>query len=256
MTAPHPTGDVPDREDLDLASFAPEAVRKQYRTAPWIAVPVRGLMRLFGRRIETGTENFPHEGPAIVVPYHASYLDPFLVGLSVWQGGRLPHFLAKAPLFTGVAGTALRAIGQIPVLRGSQKAVDSLYYAKAALEAGEVVVIYPQGTLTKDPDLWPENSKTGAARLALHTGAPIIPVSHWGLQRSMPVGAKLPKPTPGNTPTVHYGDPIEYADLLGDEHAIRRLTERITAHIALGVAQLSGRELPQRFRSVLDKEQA
>jgi 1-acyl-sn-glycerol-3-phosphate acyltransferase len=231
--------------------FDPASLRRQYRHAPWVATPVRVLMNLFGRVRAEGTEKIPSAGPAIIVPYHSSYLDPLVVGLVIWQTGRLPHYLAKSSLFAGVVGRVLRGIGQIPVLRFSAQAGDSLRYAEAALAAGEIVVIYPQGTLTKDPQMWPESSKTGAARLALRTGAPLIPVTHWGLHTPMPVGAKVPKPAPRTRIRVQVGDPIDYRDLADGRDGIARLTDRITAHIALGVAQLRGVPMPERFRADL-----
>lgn len=233
--------------------FDQQTLRSQYRSARFVAGPVGLLWPLFGRVEVIGVDRLP-DGPAIVVPYHASYLDPLLVGLTLWRSGRLPHYLAKSTLFTGIVGRVLQQIGQIPVLRNSTQAGDSLHYARTALEAGETVVIYPQGTLTKDPDLWPQPSKTGAARLALQTRVPVIPIAHWGLQKPMPVGAKIPKPAPGNRSTVLIGDPVGHSDLASDHQGILMLTERITAHIAAGVAQLRGDDLPERFRRALGPE--
>ncbi|GAA4284895.1 lysophospholipid acyltransferase family protein [Brevibacterium daeguense] len=231
--------------------FDSATLRRQYRRAPWIANPVGVLMNLFGRIRAEDTEKIPAAGPAIIVPYHSSYLDPLVVGLVVWRTGRLPHYLAKSSLFSGVVGRALRGIGQIPVLRSSAQAGDSLRYAEEALAAGEIVVIYPQGTLTKDPEMWPESSKTGAARLALRTGVPLIPITHWGLHTPMPVGAKVPKPAPRTRIRVLVGDPIDYQDLADGRDGIARLTERITAHIALDVSRLRGEPMPERFQADL-----
>lgn len=239
-----------------LVEFDAASLRRQYRNAPWIATPVRVLMNLFGRIRAEDTHKIPTAGPAIIVPYHSSYLDPLVVGLVIWQTGRLPHYLAKSSLFAGVVGKVLRGIGQIPVLRASAQAGDSLRYAEAALAAGEVVVIYPQGTLTKDPEMWPEQSKTGAAWLALRTGAPLIPLTHWGLHAPMPVGAKVPRPAPRTRIRVRVGDPIDYGDLADSRDGIARLTDRITAHIALGVARLRDEPVPERFRADLGPEAA
>ena len=116
--------------------FDDPALRSQYRSAPFIAGPVGLLYPLFGRIEVLGLDRIP-EGPAIIVPYHASYLDPIAIGLTLWRNGYLPHYLAKSGLFTGIVGAVLKRIGQIPVLRGSARAGDSLQYARAALEAGE-----------------------------------------------------------------------------------------------------------------------
>lgn len=233
--------------------FDDPALRSQYRSAPFVAGPMGFVYPLFGKIAVVDIEKIP-AGPAIIVPYHASYLDPIAIGLTLWRNGYLPHYLAKSGLFTGIVGKVLKQIGQIPVLRGSAQAGDSLQYARAALEAGEKVVIYPQGTLTKDPELWPEPSKTGAARLALQTRAPVIPLAHWGLQKPMPVGSKIPKVTPGAVCTMLFCDPIDYDDLAYDHDGIRALTDRITSHIAAGVARLRGEELPERFRAALGED--
>lgn len=250
--APEPTdGTVethgtPPKHHVD---FDPESLKKQKFTAGFVAPPAGALFRLFGRYEVIGEEHIPPTGqPAIFVAYHANYLDPLLIGLTLWYRGRLPHYLAKSPLFTGVLGIGLKAIGQIPVVRNSVHAGGSLVYAKAALDGGQAVVIYPQGTLTKDPDLWPQPSKSGAARLALATGAPLIPVAHWGLNDTMPPGAKIPRPGVRRRMQVRFGPAIDYSDLDGPSVAnVRTLTNRVTSHIAAELAALRGTELPERF---------
>lgn len=236
---------------MHYPEFDADSRRKHHRAAGPVAGTVSALFPLFGRMRGIDLHKLPENGPAIIVAYHASYLDPLAVGLTLWRRGMLPRYLAKSGLFTGMLGRILQSIGQIPVLRESANAGESLQYAEAALRAGEVVVIYPQGTLTKDPDLWPQAAKTGAARLALRTGAPLIPMSHWGLDAVMPVGAKVPTPKPGNRIEVLVGDPIDYSDLADDRAGIAALSERITAHVALGVARLRGVELPERFAAAL-----
>lgn len=128
-------------------------------------------------------ERVPTEGPLIVVGNHLSYLDPFAHGLFVIHAGRRPRFLAKQELFdAAVVGTVLRGAGQIPVRRGSGDQ-SPLVEAAAALERGEVVVVYPEGTTaTTNPDFSPGPGKTGAVRLSLMTGVPILPVATWGGQ--------------------------------------------------------------------------
>lgn len=235
-----------------LVEFTPETLRAQKRKATFVAVPVMGIMRLAGATRVLGTENIPAEGPAILVAYHASNLDPLTVGVSVWKQKRLVHFMAKDSLFKGLLGKVLRPLGQIPVVRNSAQAGDSLLYAKQALEAGATIVVYPQGTLTKDPELWPQESKTGAARLALATGAPLIPVSHWGLQEVMGPHATLPALKPRNRVTVKFGTPIDYSDVSDDRAGLQILSRRITAHIARGVAELRGEPLPEKFVNDLE----
>lgn len=135
------------------------------------------------RRRWSGQEHIPTSGPVIVAVNHISYVDPFLVAHFVYEAGRLPRFLAKVAVFDlPVGGRILRGAGQIPVHRYSADADAALSSAAAALRAGECVVIYPEGTVTQDPAYWPMHFRTGVARLAFLTGAPVVPVGQWGAQ--------------------------------------------------------------------------
>jgi 1-acyl-sn-glycerol-3-phosphate acyltransferase len=130
-----------------------------------------------------GVDRVPPEGPLIVAGNHLSYLDPFAHAFFVVEAGRRPRFLAKQELFDRrVVGAALRAAGQIPVRRGTGDR-SPLEGARAALESGEVVVLYPEGTTTTtSSDFSPGPGRTGAARLSISTGVPILPVATWGGQ--------------------------------------------------------------------------
>ena len=120
-------------------------------------------------------------------PNHISNADPLAVGQFLAFSGRWPRFLAKASVFRiPVIGRIIAACGQIPVERGSAQSKDALVAAAQALEQGRALVIYPEGTITYDPDLWPMRGKTGAARLALTTGCPVVPIGQWGAQELMP----------------------------------------------------------------------
>jgi 1-acyl-sn-glycerol-3-phosphate acyltransferase len=136
----------------------------------------------FNWRFE-GLERIPRKGPLIVAGNHLSYLDPFAHGYFVVKAGRRPRFLAKRELFENpFVGMVLRGAHQIPVdrIRGGTQPLDA---AAAALAEGEVVVIYPEGTsVTANPDFSPGPGKTGAVRLSLQTGVPILPVATWGGQ--------------------------------------------------------------------------
>lgn len=235
-----------------LQTFTPTSIRRTYSFARVVAGPVETIYRLFGRWADITPHNIPAHGPAILAVYHASLLDPLFVALSLWRNGRMPHFLAKSPLFKGPLGTPLRSLGQIPVFRNSSSATDSLIAAKECLAAGECVVIYPQGTLTKNPDLWPEHFRSGTVRLAFETGAPIIPVAHWGTHLLMPPGAKRPKIKPGNIVQIAYGEPISVAGIEPSRGNITKLTRYVEAVVANGVAKLRGVPLPQKYRAALE----
>ena len=128
-------------------------------------------------------ERLPARGPVLLVANHVSILDPIACARLVFDAGRLPHFLAKQSVFKGVIGTLLRSAGQIPVARFSSDAHTALDAARADLDAGNVIVIYPEGSVTRDPDWWPMQARTGVARLALTTDAVVLPVAQWGPQR-------------------------------------------------------------------------
>jgi 1-acyl-sn-glycerol-3-phosphate acyltransferase len=144
-----------------------------------VVYPVAHLMfRVRTRNIE----RIPARGPVLLVANHVSILDPIACGLMIFNAGRWPHFLAKEAVFKGFAGVLLRGAGQIPVKRYTKDAHDALAAAQADLVAGNVVVIYPEGSVTRDPDWWPMQPSTGAARLALTTDAVVVPVAQWGPQ--------------------------------------------------------------------------
>ncbi|WP_207730862.1 lysophospholipid acyltransferase family protein [Aestuariimicrobium ganziense] len=208
-------------------------------TTPVFRALARTVNRLLNgvgmRRLWLDHHNLPTTGQVIVVANHMSYFDALAVGEFVVWSGRWPHHLGKAQLWrVPILGWLARRTEQIPVHRGTTHAADALVAARAALATGRCVVVYPEGTLTRDPDLWPMVGRTGAARLALATGAPIVPVAHWGAQQVIP-GAKagLPRLFGGKVVTVRCGEPIDLSDLHAcvgteDEHrAVQVATVRI-----------------------------
>jgi 1-acyl-sn-glycerol-3-phosphate acyltransferase len=160
-------------------------------------------------------EKVPPTGGVIFVANHISNVDPLVVGQYLAYSGRWPRFLAKASLFRlPLLGAVLRGCGQIPVERGSTTAKDALTAAVTAVRDGRAVVVYVEGTITLDPDLWPMRGRTGAARIALQTNAPVVPVGQWGAQDIM-YGKKihLPKLLPRKTLRLVAGDPVPLDDL-------------------------------------------
>jgi 1-acyl-sn-glycerol-3-phosphate acyltransferase len=139
-------------------------------------------LRLWFRLRHEGLDRIPRSGAVIIACNHISYLDPLTNGEAVHRAGRRPRFLAKQELFRlPVVGTVLRGARQIPVARGTRDR-SSLVLAKAALDRGETVVVYPEGTVTTRSDHLPMKGKTGTARLSLETGVPVLPMASWGSQ--------------------------------------------------------------------------
>jgi 1-acyl-sn-glycerol-3-phosphate acyltransferase len=188
-------------------------------------------------------DKLPQTGGLIIAANHISNVDPLALGQFVAYSGRWPRFLAKNSLFRGrLLGRLLTAAGQIPVERTTGKSRDALQAAREAIEAGRAVVIYPEGTITRDPDLWPMRAKTGVVRLALETGCPIIPVGQWGAQDIMwGPRLELPKVWPRKTLQVLVGDPVPLDDLRGAPISAAVLTlaaDRVMTAITALVAEL------------------
>lgn len=195
-----------------------------------------------------GTERLP-DGGYIAVANHVTEIDPLAVAHAVYMGGNTPHFLAKDSLFKApVLGSLLRGLKQIPVARANRReAQGALEVARQVLDEGGAIIIYPEGTLTRDPQLWPMRAKTGAARLALATGAPVVPITHWGVQGFLPPYGKVPKPLPRRRYRLRVGEEVDLADLRKRPRTRRVLseaTERIEDALTAGVAVLRGEEPP------------
>jgi 1-acyl-sn-glycerol-3-phosphate acyltransferase len=127
--------------------------------------------------------------------------------------GRYPTFLIKASAFkVPFIGRMLYRCGQIPVNRGAADAALALKKAEQELRQGAAVIIYPEGTATRDPGLWPMVGKTGVARLALATGAPVIPVARWGTQNVLPYGSTKLKFWPRQTVRTVAGKPVDLSE--------------------------------------------
>ena len=209
------------------------------------------IMRPLTRRDWRGQEKIPQTGGVIFVANHISNADPLALGQFLAFSGRWPRFLAKASLFRyPLLGHILRACGQIPVQRQSAKSADALLAAVEAVGQGRAVVIYPEGTITRDPDLWPMEGKTGAARIALRTGCPVIPIGQWGAQELM-YGTEVhfPRLFPRKTLRLKAGDPVPLDDLrevLVTGAVLDAATTRIMDAITVLVAEL--RQEPQPTR--------
>lgn len=204
-------------------------------------------MRAVSRITIEHPERLPATGGFILAPNHLSNIDPVIVAMAVWRLGRAPRFLAKASLFrVPVAGALLKAVGQIPVERsGIGGAGVPLGAARRLVERGQGVVVYPEGSLTRDPALWPMRGKSGAARLALQLGLPVVPAAQWGSQDLMPVNTTRFRLRPRRARiTVRFGDPVDLADLTNDRAGIQTATDRIMAAVTALLEQVRGERAP------------
>lgn len=211
---------------------------------------IRPLLMVLTRRDWQGQEKLP-SGGYVLAPNHLSHLDPLLISHFMVDQGISPRFLAKDTLMSlPVAGRILRSAEQIPVYRSSQGAAESLRAAIAAVEAGSVVTIYPEGTITRDPGAWPMTGRTGAVRVALATGRPLVPVMQWGPQEILWPYTKKPRLFPRTTIHVRVGDPVDLSDLEGrelTEELLDTATTRLMDALTAMMSQVRG-ELPSTPR--------
>jgi len=180
-------------------------------------------LRLAWRLQVEGAENLPAYGPAIVVANHDSLADPFVLGAAL---GRPLRFLSKQELWSNrLVGRMMDALGGIPVAR-ARGAVGAVAAAARALDAGDVVAIFPQGTTLGPPDRpW----QRGAARLASTTGAPLVPVALVGTREALAPGSRFPRLRARVRVVV--GKPIVVERSAPTIPATRELTARLRASV-------------------------
>jgi 1-acyl-sn-glycerol-3-phosphate acyltransferase len=214
----------------------------------WRAAQVvaSGLVWLLARLRVTGQlpDQLRHgrriRGPLILAANHIGPFDPVALTAACRQRRVAPRFLAAAELFGWpLLGPLLRHCGHLPVHRRTPIAPMALPVAAAALTAGSVVLVYPEGGIGLDPDMWPQRGRTGVGRLALATGAPVVPVAQWGAHEVVPYAAPhgLLRALPAafrRRPLVRvrFGAPVDLSDLRhGVPGQARRATDRIVAAI-------------------------
>ncbi|MFI1378540.1 lysophospholipid acyltransferase family protein [Embleya sp. NPDC020886] len=216
-----------------------------YRLA---VVVIKPLLLLFTKRDWRGTENIPTSGGFVTAVNHISYVDPLTYAHYQYDSGRVPRFLAKSGLFKiPFVGRVLAGAGQIPVYRDSADAALAFRAAVEAVEKGECVAVYPEGTITRDKDLWPMPGKTGAARIALSTGAPVIPIAQWGAHELLPPYGKRPRLLPRKTMHILAGPPVDLDEFRGREltsDVLRGATDRIMEAVTELLAELRDEPAP------------
>ena len=211
-----------------------------------LIIPIGSLLARF--RIVDG-DKMPRTGALILTPNHYTEIDPVMIGIVSWKLGRLPRFLAKDSLFkVPVLGWFLRKSGQVPVSRGgSARGAAPLEAAQKIAEEGRIVIIYPEGSLTRDPDMWPMRGKSGAARMALEQNLPVIPIAHWGTQQVMARYAKKISWFPRKTIDVKVGDPVDLSAFRGrplDNTTLTEATAVIMDAITALLEDLRGEKAP------------
>jgi 1-acyl-sn-glycerol-3-phosphate acyltransferase len=228
--------------------------RKLPRSYRGVAAFLRFWMMLLTRRDWRGAENFPSSGGFVVCPNHISYADPFAFAHFLYDNGYPPFFLAKTEVFRiPVFGRLLSAAQQIPVQRGTVHAPEAFAAAVAAVEDGKCVPIFPEGTLTRDPGFWPMTARTGAARVALTTRCPVIPVAQWGAQEIQRPYARELRLFPRKTMRMVAGPAVDLSDLYDrplNTATLSTATDRIMDAITTQLEGLRGEKAPAtRFDS-------
>ena len=216
-----------------------------YRIGAGILMPI---LNVITKRNWLNTEKIPKSGAAVFYSNHVSYMDALVLAHYLFKNGRAPRFIGKEAVFKiPVVGWVLYKAEQIPVKRQSDSAAIALSEAIAALKMGHAIGIYPEGTLTRDPNLWPMTGKTGAVRLALAAGAPLIPIAQWGDHEILAPYSKALKIIPRKLVTLNCGEPIDISKWHGKEDdpiAMEEATQYVMSQLSQMVGQLRGEQPP------------
>ena len=224
------------------------------RVGPWYRLGIAILKPpclVFTKRRASGVEHVP-PGGVILAANHISHVDPItLCDFVLYDLERAPRFLAKRELFrgNGLVGRVMRGADQIPVDRHTPDASKALEPAVDALRRGETVVIYPEGTVTREPDKWPMLARTGVARLALLSGVPVVPVAQWGAQEVLDsYRSKGLHLLPRHVMRFRVGPPVDLSPWLGREltaEVLREATDAIMDAITAELELLRGETAPE-----------
>lgn len=223
------------------------------RGGPWIGLAATVFYPFTMALAKTdivGAEHVPRRGPVILVCNHVSYLDPVYDAVAVHRAGRVPRFLAKNTLWKPPINRVLDGAGQIPVYRGTADAKQSLAAAFQALDDGKMIVIYPEGTITRDPDGWPMQAMIGAGRLALERpDVPVLPFARWGTREIYDHYAKKFRPLPRKTVSTRFGPPVDLESFRargGESVNARRVTEHVMKRVRELLGEVRGQRPPEK----------
>ena len=210
--------------------------------------PVIALLNIWIKRDWRGISNLPKTGPVLIVSNHVSYADALVMAHYLYANGRAPRFLGKESLFRApVIGKIITAAGQVPVHRESDGASDAIENSSALLNLGHCVVVYPEGTLTRDENLWPMVAKTGAARIAVSTKVPVIPIAQWGDQKFVPRYSKKISFFKRHKVSIVAGKPLDLSPWYGksdDQMAMRDATAYIMRELTKILEEIRGESAP------------
>ena len=203
-------------------------------------VLVGPLLHLMFRPWVRGAENVPSQGAVIMASNHLAVIDSFVLPLVL---DREIVFIGKSEYFTGTGirgrlkAGFFRGVGTIPVDRSGGKASEAaLHTGLLRLQDGGMFGIYPEGTRSPDGRLY--RGKTGVARLALESGAPVVPVAMIGTDVAQPIGRVMPKPVRLG---IVFGEPLDFSRFKGMEND-RFILRSVTDEIMYALMSLSGQE--------------
>ena len=217
-----------------------------------VAYALGGLVRTLFRTKVEGLEKLPKTGGYVLAANHVTYLDALAVAYMVYfQARRTPHFLAKGNLFkTRLVGDLLLACEQVPVYRGGHSNREPMDAAHTVLEAGRVITIFPEGTLTREPDGWPMRGKIGALKLALDCNVPFIPMAQWGTEQVLATYSKKLRPKPWHSVRMIIGEPLNLDKYRGrklNNSEYTEVTELAMREIIKLTEQLRGSKAPKEI---------
>jgi 1-acyl-sn-glycerol-3-phosphate acyltransferase len=220
----------------------------QIRTLAWLLWP---WVRLLYRVKVTGKENLPKGTGYVLAANHVTTVDALAVAFMMFfKLGRAPHFLAKEGLFkTPIVGPVLLACGQIPVFRSGRGNSDPMESAYKVLRAGHVIGIFPEGSLTREPNQWPMRARTGAIRLAIETGVPIVPMGQWGTEVVMDTYSSKIFPKPWHTVNMVIGKPLDLSKYDGKKLGVEEMvaiSDELMIEITKLVEGLRGEKAPAK----------
>ncbi|WP_042369092.1 lysophospholipid acyltransferase family protein [Streptacidiphilus neutrinimicus] len=212
-----------------------------YRLMKLIVAP---LLKIFFRPWVDGMENIPEEGPAILASNHLSFSDSFFLPALIPR--RRVTFIAKSEYFTGtgikgkLTAAFFKGVGQLPVDRSGVRGAGEAAIRSGieVIERGELFGVYPEGTRSPDGRLY-RGKVGGVARIALATGAPVIPVAMIDTEKLQPPGKVLPKL--GVRPGIRIGRPMDFSRYHGMEND-RFILRSVTDEVMYEIMRLSGQE--------------